>query len=97
EVQAHLPTLVDEVAEAPAYLPELIAAKAERELGRTLSWAASAARCFATSSSKVCATSRTLGMVVAPRLPRRPGTRPGALSPPAGPAGRDPPTPVCRR
>ncbi|MFE3167190.1 DNA polymerase beta superfamily protein [Streptomyces sp. NPDC059224] len=34
EVQAHLPTLVDEVAEAPAYLPELIAAKAEREHGR---------------------------------------------------------------
>ncbi|RPE45041.1 hypothetical protein EDD90_8302 [Streptomyces sp. Ag109_O5-1] len=34
EVQAHLPTLAGEVAEAPAYLPELIAAKAEREHGR---------------------------------------------------------------
>ncbi|MFB7511400.1 nucleotidyltransferase domain-containing protein [Streptomyces broussonetiae] len=33
EVQAHLPTLLDE-AEAPGYLPELIAAKAEREHGR---------------------------------------------------------------
>ncbi len=33
EVQAHLPTLLGEVAEAPAYLPELIAAKAEREHG----------------------------------------------------------------
>ncbi|MFJ6087224.1 DNA polymerase beta superfamily protein [Streptomyces sp. NPDC092369] len=32
EVQAHLPTLLGEV-EAPAYLPELIAAKAEREHG----------------------------------------------------------------
>ncbi|MFF2206023.1 DNA polymerase beta superfamily protein [Streptomyces sp. NPDC058145] len=30
EVQAHLPTLLDQV-DAPAYLPELIAAKAERE------------------------------------------------------------------
>ncbi|MEV7321127.1 DNA polymerase beta superfamily protein [Streptomyces sp. NPDC093970] len=33
EVQAHLPSLVAEVAESPAYLPELIAAKAEREHG----------------------------------------------------------------
>ncbi|CAL9395383.1 nucleotidyltransferase domain-containing protein [Streptomyces sp. enrichment culture] len=33
EVQAHLPTLAEEVAEAPAYLAELIAAKAEREHG----------------------------------------------------------------
>jgi predicted nucleotidyltransferase len=32
EVQAHLPTLLGEV-DAPAYLPELIAAKAEREHG----------------------------------------------------------------
>ncbi|MBJ6638078.1 nucleotidyltransferase domain-containing protein [Streptomyces sp. DHE7-1] len=32
EVQAHLPTLLDQV-DAPAYLPELIAAKAEREHG----------------------------------------------------------------
>ncbi|MGQ4387209.1 nucleotidyltransferase domain-containing protein [Streptomyces sp. SAS_270] len=32
EVQAHLPTLVEQVP-APAYLPELIAAKAEREHG----------------------------------------------------------------
>ncbi|MEU9364458.1 nucleotidyltransferase domain-containing protein [Streptomyces avermitilis] len=32
EVQAHLPTLVGQV-EAPGYLPELIAAKAEREHG----------------------------------------------------------------
>ncbi|MFI8189093.1 DNA polymerase beta superfamily protein [Streptomyces sp. NPDC085946] len=32
EVQAHLPTLLGEAA-APAYLPELIAAKAEREHG----------------------------------------------------------------
>ncbi|WP_031486231.1 nucleotidyltransferase domain-containing protein [Streptomyces bicolor] len=32
EVQAHLPTLLEQV-EAPAYLPELIAAKAEREHG----------------------------------------------------------------
>ncbi|MEU9736358.1 nucleotidyltransferase domain-containing protein [Streptomyces sp. NPDC048002] len=32
-VQAHLPTLLGEVPEAPAYLPELIAAKAEREHG----------------------------------------------------------------
>ncbi|MBD0419721.1 nucleotidyltransferase domain-containing protein [Streptomyces sp. TRM S81-3] len=33
EVQAHLPTLAGEVDAAPAYLPELIAAKAEREHG----------------------------------------------------------------
>ncbi|MDG9718152.1 nucleotidyltransferase domain-containing protein [Streptomyces sp. DH24] len=33
EVQAHLPTLLGEVDAAPAYLPELIAAKAEREHG----------------------------------------------------------------
>ncbi|MGW7301209.1 nucleotidyltransferase domain-containing protein [Streptomyces sp. NPDC054829] len=33
EVQAHLPTLLGEVPEAPAYLPDLIAAKAEREHG----------------------------------------------------------------
>ncbi|MFF8276486.1 DNA polymerase beta superfamily protein [Streptomyces lateritius] len=33
EVQAHLPTLVGEVTEAPAYLPELIAAKAAAEHG----------------------------------------------------------------
>ncbi|MET9910540.1 nucleotidyltransferase domain-containing protein [Streptomyces sp. NPDC006476] len=33
EVQAHLPTLLGEVTEAPAYLPELIAAKVEREHG----------------------------------------------------------------
>ncbi|MFJ9864760.1 DNA polymerase beta superfamily protein [Streptomyces sp. NPDC101165] len=32
EVQAHLPTLLDQV-EAPGYLPELIAAKAEQEHG----------------------------------------------------------------
>ncbi|WBO67248.1 nucleotidyltransferase domain-containing protein [Streptomyces camelliae] len=32
EVQAHLPTLLDEI-DAPGYLPELIAAKAEREHG----------------------------------------------------------------
>ncbi|MFC7846095.1 DNA polymerase beta superfamily protein [Streptomyces sp. NPDC001046] len=32
EVQAHLPTLIGEV-DAPAYLPELVAAKAEREHG----------------------------------------------------------------
>ncbi|WP_329055777.1 nucleotidyltransferase domain-containing protein [Streptomyces violaceus] len=32
EVQAHLPTLLGEV-DAPAYLPELVAAKAEREHG----------------------------------------------------------------
>ncbi|MDT6987305.1 DNA polymerase beta superfamily protein [Streptomyces lusitanus] len=31
EVQAHLPTLAGEVGEAPVYLTELIAAKAERE------------------------------------------------------------------
>ncbi|MFF9220940.1 nucleotidyltransferase domain-containing protein [Streptomyces viridosporus] len=36
EVQAHLPTLLGEVGTAaPAYLPELIAAKAEREHGVT--------------------------------------------------------------
>ncbi|WP_225803221.1 DNA polymerase beta superfamily protein [Streptomyces sp. NK15101] len=34
EVQAHLPTLVGEVAEAPARLPELVAAKTEAEHGR---------------------------------------------------------------
>ncbi|MCI3275530.1 DNA polymerase beta superfamily protein [Streptomyces cylindrosporus] len=33
EVQAHLPTLLGEIEEAPAYLPELIAVKAEREHG----------------------------------------------------------------
>ncbi|MCH5674023.1 nucleotidyltransferase domain-containing protein [Streptomyces gilvus] len=33
EVQAHLPTLLGEVSEAPAYLPALVAAKAEREHG----------------------------------------------------------------
>ncbi|MDX3454788.1 nucleotidyltransferase domain-containing protein [Streptomyces sp. ME02-8801-2C] len=33
EVQAHLPTLVGEIGEAPAYLPELVAAKAEHEHG----------------------------------------------------------------
>lgn len=33
EVQAHLPTLLDEVPAAPAYLPELIAAKAAHEHG----------------------------------------------------------------
>ncbi|MEV1084814.1 nucleotidyltransferase domain-containing protein [Streptomyces sp. NPDC050211] len=33
EVQAHLPTLLGEIAEAPAYVPELIAAKAEQEHG----------------------------------------------------------------
>ncbi len=33
EVQAHLPTLVGEIAEAPGYLPELVAVKAEREHG----------------------------------------------------------------
>ncbi|MFD2685865.1 DNA polymerase beta superfamily protein [Streptomyces phyllanthi] len=33
EVQPHLPTLVREVAEAPAYLPDLVAAKAEQEHG----------------------------------------------------------------
>ncbi|MEU0740549.1 nucleotidyltransferase domain-containing protein [Streptomyces sp. NPDC006134] len=33
EVQAHLPTLAGQVAEAPGYLPELIEAKAEREHG----------------------------------------------------------------
>ena len=33
EVQAHLPTLLGEVGEAPGYLPELVAAKAEREHG----------------------------------------------------------------
>ncbi|MFF7476399.1 DNA polymerase beta superfamily protein [Streptomyces sp. NPDC008092] len=34
EVQAHLPTLLGEVPEAPAHLPELIAAKAEQEHGK---------------------------------------------------------------
>ncbi|KOV70096.1 DNA polymerase beta superfamily protein [Streptomyces sp. MMG1121] len=34
EVQAHLPTLLDQV-DAPGYLPELIAAKREREHGKT--------------------------------------------------------------
>ena len=34
EVQAHLPTLVGEVAEAPARLPELVEAKAAAEHGR---------------------------------------------------------------
>jgi predicted nucleotidyltransferase len=33
EVQPHLPTLIGEVDAAPAFLPELIAAKAEREHG----------------------------------------------------------------
>ncbi|MFF8609450.1 DNA polymerase beta superfamily protein [Streptomyces sp. NPDC015346] len=33
EVEAHLPTLVGEVPEAPAYVPELIAAKAAAEHG----------------------------------------------------------------
>ncbi|MGZ3098326.1 nucleotidyltransferase domain-containing protein [Streptomyces sp. H72] len=33
EVQPHLPTLLGEVDDAPGYLPELIAAKAEREHG----------------------------------------------------------------
>ncbi|MFE2052140.1 nucleotidyltransferase domain-containing protein [Streptomyces sp. NPDC059459] len=33
EVQPHLPTLLGEVGAAPGYLPELIAAKAEREHG----------------------------------------------------------------
>ncbi|MEV5439093.1 nucleotidyltransferase domain-containing protein [Streptomyces sp. NPDC052682] len=33
EVQAHLPTLLGEVDDAPGYLPELIAAKTEREHG----------------------------------------------------------------
>lgn len=33
EVQAHLPTLVGEIGEAPAYLPELVAVKAEQEHG----------------------------------------------------------------
>lgn len=33
EVQAHLPGLLPEIAEAPVYLPELIDAKAEREHG----------------------------------------------------------------
>ncbi|MFG3103714.1 DNA polymerase beta superfamily protein [Streptomyces sp. NPDC048182] len=32
-LEAHLPTLIGHVAEAPAHLPELIAAKAEREHG----------------------------------------------------------------
>jgi len=34
EVQAHLPTLIGEL-DAPAYVPELIAAKAEREHGKS--------------------------------------------------------------
>ncbi|GGN43337.1 nucleotidyltransferase domain-containing protein [Streptomyces fuscichromogenes] len=34
EVQAHLPTLIGEVPEAPGHLPELIAAKSEREHGK---------------------------------------------------------------
>ncbi|MFD9135572.1 DNA polymerase beta superfamily protein [Streptomyces bottropensis] len=34
EVQAHLPTLVPETAEAPAYLPDLVAAKAAEEHGK---------------------------------------------------------------
>lgn len=34
EVRAHLPTLVEEVAEAPRRLPELVAAKAAAEHGR---------------------------------------------------------------
>ncbi|BBA96492.1 hypothetical protein RVR_1815 [Actinacidiphila reveromycinica] len=34
-VLAHLPTLVEEVPEAPAYLPDLVAAKAEAEHGPT--------------------------------------------------------------
>ncbi|MFI9764347.1 DNA polymerase beta superfamily protein [Streptomyces sp. NPDC051963] len=33
EVQAHLPTLLGEIADAPPYLPGLIAAKAEQEHG----------------------------------------------------------------
>ena len=33
EIQPHLPTLAGEIGAAPAYLPELIAAKAEREHG----------------------------------------------------------------
>jgi predicted nucleotidyltransferase len=33
QVQADLPTLVEQTAQAPAYLPDLIAAKAEREHG----------------------------------------------------------------
>ncbi len=33
EVQPHLPTLLGEVDAAPDYLPELLAAKAEREHG----------------------------------------------------------------
>ena len=33
EVRAHLPALLGEVPGAPAHLPELIAAKAEREHG----------------------------------------------------------------
>ncbi|MGP4011594.1 nucleotidyltransferase domain-containing protein [Streptomyces sp. 4N124] len=33
EVRAHLPTLLTEIAEAPAYVPELITAKAEQEHG----------------------------------------------------------------
>ncbi|KND43716.1 MULTISPECIES: nucleotidyltransferase domain-containing protein [Streptomyces] len=34
EVQAHLPTLVPETEEAPAYLPDLVAAKAAEEHGK---------------------------------------------------------------
>ncbi|MGW0704391.1 nucleotidyltransferase domain-containing protein [Streptomyces sp. NPDC002643] len=34
EVQAHLPTLLPEIAEAPAYLPDLVAAKAAQEHGK---------------------------------------------------------------
>ncbi|MFF7393730.1 DNA polymerase beta superfamily protein [Streptomyces scabiei] len=34
EVQAHLPTLVSQVDEAPRYLPELVAAKADLEHGK---------------------------------------------------------------
>ncbi|WP_159766537.1 nucleotidyltransferase domain-containing protein [Streptomyces sp. HM190] len=34
EVRAHLPSLLPLVEEAPAYLPDLVAAKAEREHGR---------------------------------------------------------------
>lgn len=33
-VQAHLPTLLPEIDEAPAYLPDLVAAKAAREHGK---------------------------------------------------------------
>ena len=34
EVQAHLPTLVPQVDEAPGYLPDLVAAKAALEHGK---------------------------------------------------------------